>query len=116
MPADSAPPHTSTPSHAVTKTVQLRRYELFPEEFEAFLEWWSERLAPARQAAGFTIEFACVDYESKEFTWVTSAPGAIADFEALEAAYMESPERTAVFANTPKRIAKAHLAYVTQLI
>jgi hypothetical protein len=104
------------PGTAAQKTVQLRRYELVPEEFEAFLEWWSSRLAPARAAAGFTIEFASADHESREFTWVTSAPGSISDFEALEAAYMKSPERTAAFANTPKRIAVAHLSYVTQLV
>ncbi len=84
-----------------TRTVQLRRYRLFPEVVEEFLEWWRSPFFAAREAAGFRIEFGVFVPESGEFVWAVSAPGDRAAFEALEQAWMTSPERERIFEGRP---------------
>ncbi|WP_394551716.1 hypothetical protein ACDF64_12680 [Agromyces sp. MMS24-JH15] len=82
----------------MTRTTQLRRYELKPHLVEAFLEWWPTTLVPAREAAGFRIEFAYFDPEVREFTWAVSTEGDAEDFARIEAAYNASEGRAAAFA------------------
>ena len=86
----------------MTRTVQLRRYRLFPEVVDEFLAWWASPFFATREAAGFTIEFGVFVPESNEFVWAVSAPGDQADFEALEAAWAASPARAEIFEGRPK--------------
>jgi hypothetical protein len=81
----------------MSRTVQLRRYNLKPHLVEEFLEWWPARLVPARLPFGFTVESAYLNRETSEFTWAVSAEGSVEEFRRLEQAWMESPERAAVF-------------------
>ncbi|WP_421742705.1 hypothetical protein [Cellulomonas sp.] len=81
----------------MTRTVQLRRYNLKPHLVEEFLVWWPTRLVPARDAFGFTVESAYLNRETAEFTWAVSAEGDEDEFRRLEQVWMTSPERTAVF-------------------
>jgi hypothetical protein len=85
----------------MTRTVQLRRYRLFPEVVDEFLDWWASPFFATREAAGFTIEFGVFVPESNEFVWAVSAPGDRAAFEALEAAWAASPERAEIFVGRP---------------
>jgi hypothetical protein len=89
-------------------TVQLRRYEIVPGEMAAFVEWW-HTIVPVREQYGFRILFALVDESTNEFTWAVSHDG---DFEAVEKVYNASPERAAVFADVPDRIAVHHVSTV----
>ena len=86
----------------MTRTVQLRRYRLFPEVVDEFLEWWASPFFATREAAGFRIEFGVFVPESNEFVWAVSAPGDQAAFEALEAAWAASPERAEIFEGRPR--------------
>jgi hypothetical protein len=95
-------------SHAVS-TVQLRRYRIKPGEMEAFVEWW-HGLVPAREQYGFRVIFALVDDSTNEFVWAVSHDG---DFDAAEKVYNASPERAAVFAGVPSRVAESFVAKVT---
>lgn len=81
----------------MSRTVQLRRYNLKPHLVEEFLAWWPTRLVPARAAFGFTVESAYLNREAAEFTWAVSAEGDRDEFRRLEQAWMASPERVAVF-------------------
>ena len=40
----------------MSRTVQLRRYNLKPHLVDDFLAWWPALLVPARAAYGFTVE------------------------------------------------------------
>ena len=93
-------------------TVQLRRYELVPGEADAFAAWFPG-LVPAREKYGFTILFAYLDRENNEFVWAVSHEG---DFEAAVEEYNASPERAAVFAGQPKRVAELHLSWVESVL
>ncbi|HWH97571.1 MAG TPA: hypothetical protein VNS80_04320 [Pseudolysinimonas sp.] len=103
-------PMSIDPATATGITHQLRRYELFSDQLEDFVEWWTSRLAPARRASGFTIEFAYVDRTNSEFTWSMSVPGDQTAFDATEEEYMQSPARAEAFHETPKRIAKSYIS------
>jgi len=81
----------------MSRTVQLRRYNLKPHLVEEFLAWWPTRLVPARAAFGFTVESAYLNREAAEFTWAVSAEGDRDEFRRLEQAWMASSERVAVF-------------------
>lgn len=81
----------------MTRTVQLRRYNVKPHLLDDFLAWWPTRLVPAREAFGFTVESAYLHRETAEFTWAVSAEGDAEEFRRLEQVWMESPERTVVF-------------------
>jgi hypothetical protein len=94
------------------KTIQLRRYILVDGEYDAFVAWWREELPTLRAAAGFTIEFAYGIRETGEFVWAVSAPGDREAFLALEAEYVASDARAAVFEGVPQRIAVADIRLV----
>lgn len=92
--------------------MQLRRYTLKPELIDEFLVWWPNLLAPAREAAGFTIEFAQYVAETGEFVWSVSVPGDVDAFKALDAAWAASPERVAVFGGRGPWTAAATIDFV----
>jgi len=94
------------------KTVQLRRYQIVPGEYEAFVSWFEEKMPPVRRATGFDVEFAYGVPEANEFVWAVSVPGDRAEFERIEAAYVVSPERAAIFEGIPERIAAKEIGYV----
>ena len=91
------------------RTVQLRRYTIVEGELAAFSAWWRERLLPARQAFGFTLEFALAVPETDEFLWAVSAEGDAEAFARLDTAWAESPERRLVFEGVPQRVASMDL-------
>lgn len=97
------------------KTVQLRRYEIIPAEFEAFVAWFQERLIPVREAAGFTIEFAIPNPEVNEFVWAVSVEGDADEFSRVEQAYIGSDGRKAAFDGVPDRATAQHISIVTPL-
>lgn len=89
-------------------TVQLRRYELFPELADHFLAWLDEVLV-VRERYGFRVEFAYLNRETSEFTWAVSHDG---DFDAVEAEYLASPERAVLSEGAPAWFSAAHIAKV----
>ena len=89
-------------------TVQLRRYELYPELVEQFLEWF-DRVLEVRDLFGFRVVFAYLNRESSEFTWAVSHDG---DFDEVEAAYLASPERADLSQGIPTWFSAAHIAKV----
>jgi len=88
----------------MSKTVQLRRYEIKPGEFDDFLAWWSDNIPELRRRFGFTIEFAYEDRANNQFVWAVSVPGDETDFEATEKEYLASDERAKAFDGVPQRV------------
>lgn len=101
---------------AENRTIQLRRYELVDGVIDDFLAWYEAKIVPAREAHGFTIEFAYADREVNEFVWAVSLPGDAEEFLAIEKAYLESPERDAAFAGEPKRVAVHHVRLIERIV
>ena len=89
-------------------TVQLRRYQIVPGEMDAFVGWWPA-LVPARKLYGFTVLFAYVDDSTNQFVWAVSHDG---DFDSAEKAWMDSPERAAIFEGQPKRVQETFISKV----
>jgi len=98
----------------MTTTVQLRRYELVDGMMDDFLAWFPA-IVPVRARYGFTVEVAYADRETNQFVWTVSFEGDEAAFRAAEEVYTKSPERAAVFAGQPTRVAKLHLALVEKV-
>lgn len=92
-------------------TVQLRRYELVDGMMDDFVAWFPG-IVPVRAQYGFEVLFAYADREHDEFVWAVRFDGDEAAFRAAEAVYTASPERAAVFAGQPTRVATLHLALV----
>lgn len=89
-------------------TVQLRRYQISPGEMKGFLEWWPS-VRSAREQYGFEVLFAFADEATNQFIWAVRYDG---DFDAAEKVYLDSPERAAVFADTPRRVEEAFVSKV----
>jgi antibiotic biosynthesis monooxygenase (ABM) superfamily enzyme len=89
-------------------TVQLRRYQILPDQMDAFVEWW-QSVRKAREQYGFDVLFAFVDQSTNQFVWAVSHSG---DFDEAEKIYMASPERAAVFADIPRRVEESFVAKV----
>ncbi|SDT10988.1 hypothetical protein SAMN04489834_2846 [Microterricola viridarii] len=95
--------------------VQLRRYQLAPGSYAEFTQWWAERMRPLRLAAGFDIELAYGLPSSEEFVWAVSAPGDLAAFLALEAAYLASEARAEVMRTQPEPALSMQVEFVEQI-
>ena len=91
------------------RTVQLRRYRIVGGEMAAFTAWWRGTLLPAREAFGFSLEFAVVVPETDEFVWAVSAEGDEEAFARIDTAWTESPERALAFQGVPQRVAEMDL-------
>jgi hypothetical protein len=89
-------------------SVQLRRYEIKPDEMEDFLRAIRPAFA-VREQYGFGVAFALVDDERNEFTWAVTHEG---DFADAEAEYYASPERAALPSNPADHIAVMHVGMV----
>ena len=91
---------------------QLRRYEVTEGELDRFIEWFP-KILPVREKYGFNVNFAYADRDNNEFVWSVSHPG---DFEAAEAVYSESPERTAAFEGFDNPVIGLHVAMIEEVI
>jgi hypothetical protein len=93
-------------------TVQLRRYQLRPGEMDAFIDWWAGGILGVRQQFGFTVLFAYADASTNQFVWAVQTDGDDAQFDEIELRYRDSPERAAVFRDTPDRIEETFVTKV----
>jgi hypothetical protein len=77
----------------MARRTQLRIYTLDPARAEEFVRHFAEQLVPLRTTYGFSIDAAWLAEDHTRFTWVTShdCPDG---WDAAEAAYYNSPERT----------------------
>jgi hypothetical protein len=94
---------------------QLRDYRIADGSLDQFVEEWRTRIAPLRQALGFTIAGAWTIRDESRFVWLLSHPGDWDTFEAADRAYYASPQRASMDPNPARLIveqAHARLAEV----
>jgi len=74
---------------------QLRIYTLRPAVAHEWVRLFRQHLVPLREQHGFSVDCAYLAEDGGRFTWVTShdCPDG---WEAAEAAYYASPERSAI--------------------
>lgn len=97
------------------RTLQLRRYSVAPEFLDDFLDWWNERLMPARREFGFSLEFAVLDREECVFTWAVSLPADAAGFAARDEDWAVSPGRMEALKGTRQRVTSMENTLVEKL-
>jgi len=71
---------------------QLRMYRVKDGELDAWIDEWRRRVLPLRRSAGFEVLGPWVEREERLFVWLLGHH----DFEAADAAYYASPERTSL--------------------
>jgi len=113
--ADSLPLSLTEVPPTGHRTTQLRRYVLVPGTEQDFLVWWRERIVPGRVAAGFSVDYASFEAESRRFVWATSAAGSADDFLTLERKWLEGQTRAAAFAGEPQRVESMDNSLVERL-
>lgn len=91
---------------------QLRRYEVADGQLDSLIEWFPN-IIPVRTKFGFVVNFAYADRDTNEFIWSVSHPD---DFEAAEAVYAESPERTAAFVGFDNPVTKMYITMVEEVV
>jgi hypothetical protein len=94
--------------------IQLREYRIRPGEIERFAEEWRSRLAPLRQAMGFSIPAAWTVPEEDRFIWLLEHPGGWDAFAKADAAYHASPERAAMDPDPARLIADQRSVRLTE--
>ena len=95
------------------RTFQLRRYELEPALAEEFAAWVVSQIIPLREAMGYTVHWRYLDRKNSEFVWLVSLAATEAEFEAEDAAWMDSAERAVAVVSMPKALIKVHASFVT---
>ncbi|WP_460773045.1 NIPSNAP family protein [Microbacterium sp. GXF7504] len=98
----------------MTRTLQLRRYELVPGGGAEFVAWWAPRIPQVRAAHGFRVVSAVLHDAGDEFTWTVAYDGDEAAFRAAEERYVQDPRRIAAFEVAPP-LRRQHLAFVTEV-
>jgi hypothetical protein len=91
---------------------QLRRYEIAEGAMDRMVEWFP-KIIPVRQKFGFEVNFAYADRETNQFIWSVSHPE---DFEAADAVYGDSPERSAAFVGFESPVTAMYVAMVDEVI
>ncbi len=99
-----------------TRTLQLRRYRIVDGQLDDFVDWFRAKLAPAREAFGFSVEFAIAVPEACQFVWGVSADGDVPAFKDIDHRWQSSAERRAVFDGEPARIADVRTDFVDRIV
>ncbi len=93
---------------------QLRIFTINKGRLDDFVRAWKAGVYPLRLKHGYRIDGAWVIRDRNEFVWLLSHDGD--DWDALEAAYYGSLERTAVDPDPAQYIAKAERWFLTRVL
>jgi len=91
----------------------LRIYTIRPGEMEAWIAEWRAHVLPLRRRLGFTV-LGWVSDEASTFTWLLGYDGA-EGIETANAAYYDSPARSALDPDPARHIAEARQLAVRAL-
>lgn len=85
--------------------IQLRTYTINRGQLETFAREWKEKIRPLREKLGFSVPGAWLARESNQFVWLLAHPDAT-EWERLDKAYFDSPERKAMQPDPARNIAR----------
>jgi hypothetical protein len=91
---------------------QLRDYRIKPGEMDDWLEEWSSRIRPLREAAGFTVVGAWAVRDQDRFLWILAHD----DFEAADQRYYASAERRAIHPDPARHLAQTEQAFIEPMV
>lgn len=97
------------------RTTFMRRYTLDPALADEFVEFLTNKVIPAREERGFTIESIWLDTDNSQLTWFVSRPSNTEDFLAAERDWEESDQRAEIFAGVPDWVTHKDVREVTRL-
>ena len=100
----------------MTAAIQLRDYRITRGELERFVDEWLGGIVPLRRTLGFEIPGAWTVPEEDRFLWLLSHAGGWEEFEAADAAYYASPERTALSPDPARLIEEQRNARLTRVV
>lgn len=89
-------------------------YTLNPGTFDEFFAYWQANIVPAREACGFSILAAWRQPEENRFVWVVRFNGE-GSFEDADAAYYDSPMRSALPKTSGKFVASSDVRMIETL-
>jgi hypothetical protein len=93
-------------------TTQLRRYQIDPEVFDEWVEWWRTVLVPARAEFGFEVGAGYTVPGTHDFVWLVSAPVERDAFERLDEDWENSAVRLKALETIPRKVLSARLEIV----
>lgn len=96
-------------------TVQLRIYAIKPGKMDAFLKGWIGDVYPLRRKHGFRIPGAWAIQETNTFVWLLEYDGP-EGFEAKDAAYYASEDRTSLDPDPATHVEKAEQRFVRTIV
>jgi hypothetical protein len=79
----------------MSRRSQLRIYTVDPATSEEWVARFYEHIVPLREQHGFIVEWSLLSEDSARFAWLVSHEDGD-NWEAAEATYYASPERSAV--------------------
>lgn len=98
----------------MTKTIQLRRYQLVPGMLEEFRAWLNQEVLPIRKQFGFEVEFMYVDNQNNEFIWAVSVQGSPDDFLEVQNRYDASEAREIAGTKKPNCLLSVDVKFVEE--
>lgn len=98
----------------MTKTIQLRCYQIVPGMLDEFRSWLNQEVLPIRKQFGFEVEFMYVDNQNSEFIWAVSVQGSSDDFLEVQNRYDASKERAAAGAKKPDCLLSVDTKFVDE--
>lgn len=99
----------------MTRTIQLRRYDLLPGGGDEFVAWWASWIPEVRPEYGFMVEVALLDADADQFTWAVSFEGTEEEFLEAETRYNIDPRRLEAFTKAPP-LQGHHISFVTSAL
>ena len=99
----------------MTAVSQLRMYTIQEGRMDEWLEGWSKGVLPLRRKFGFRVDGAWVVRGENKFVWILTYDGP-EGFEARDAAYYASTDRSSLDPDPAPLIEKAETSFMASAL
>jgi hypothetical protein len=97
-------------------TTELRDYVIADGHLDDFVNAWRDGVLPLRERLGFRIEGAWTIPSQRRFVWILSHEAPALEWEAVNEAYYNNPERAALDPDPAQWIEEARQALVEVIL
>ena len=95
---------------------QLREYTVKPGEMDEFISEWAAIVLPLRQKFGWSVDGPWISRDENKFVWIVGAQGdSVADGEAKDKEYYDSPERAAIDPDPARHLGEVRKMWMEKL-